>query len=203
MNDPQAVSECLEEVFTRIHQQQMQGIPILNPAIRIQALGFQIFQGRVLGVLITPWLMNVVMLAREDEDWSELKLGQKQPHNFPSGVKKFMLNEIDGIGVCQTHSLYSPMREFSSHEHALRIAQQFLDTLMVERTPGEEELVDEELLGRIMRGEVRPETDFEDFAAIDAGEPAADADEVEIRAKPVDRMVSRRNLLRGKLHNTA
>ncbi len=203
MNDPQVISEHLEEVFSRILQEHMQGIPILNPAIKVQALGFQKFKGRLLGVLITPWLMNVVMLPREDEDWSEIKLGQKRPHTFPSGVRKFMLNEIDGIGVCQTHSLYSPMREFRSHEEALMVARKFLDSLMVERKPTEEELVDEELLGRIMRGEVRPETHFEDFAIVDADVSSADLDQAPVEVKPVERKVSRRNLLRGKLHNTA
>ncbi|WP_445083890.1 [NiFe]-hydrogenase assembly chaperone HybE [Candidatus Vondammii sp. HM_W22] len=32
----------------------MQEIPILNPAIKVQALGFQEYQGRVLGVLLHP-----------------------------------------------------------------------------------------------------------------------------------------------------
>lgn len=199
MKDPQSVAALLEEIFTRIHQEQMQGIPILNPVIRVESLGFQVFEGRVLGVLITPWLMNVVLLPREDEDWSELKLGQKQAHSLPSGTRKFMLNEIDGIGVCQTHSLYSPMREFSSHRHALRVAQKFLDALLVERKPTEDELVDEELLGKIMRGEVIPETNFEDFSAIDVDADSASADELTGTVKPAKRGVSRRDLLSGKL----
>ncbi len=56
--------------------------------------------------------MNVVMLPSEGDDWSNLALGYKQAHKFLSKTYKFMINEIEGIGKCLTHSLYSPMREF-------------------------------------------------------------------------------------------
>ncbi len=198
MKDPQAVAGILEQTFERIHREEMQGIPILNPAIRVQALGVQEYQGRILGVLITPWLMNLVMLPREGEDWSGMELGHRQPHKFPSKTYKFMVNEIDGIGPCQTHSLYSPMREFAGHEQAASVAQAFLDTLMVETQPSEEDLVDEELLGRIMRGEQTAEVNLEEFVAIEPPETGA----VPVRGQPdmkvrVEKKLSRRELLRG------
>ena len=72
--DPVQVGQQIEQTFNRIHLENMQGIPILNPVIEVQALGFQEFEGRVLGIIITPWLMNVVILPREDEDWSQMQL---------------------------------------------------------------------------------------------------------------------------------
>jgi hypothetical protein len=38
------------------------------------------------------------MLPGEKDKWSNLKMGKKQPHKFPSSTYKFMVNEIDGIG---------------------------------------------------------------------------------------------------------
>lgn len=201
MINVQTIAKRLELEFERIHREQMQGIPILNTAISIQALGFHDYQGRILGVLITPWLMNVVMLPRADEDWSGMKLGQKQAHQFPARTYKFMVNEINDIGFCQTHSLYSPMHDFSSHEQALSVAQAFLDALMVEKYPAEEPLVDEELLGKVMRGEVTPETHFEDFATINKNQSSARPDEA-----LAEKNISRRDLLHGKIRpaqNTA
>lgn len=199
MKDPQAVTKILENTFNKIHQEQMQGIPILNPAIKVQALGFQEYQGRILGVIITPWLMNVVMLPGENDDWNGLEVGKKQLHKFPSKTYKFMVNEIDDIGICQTHSLHSPMRNFISHEQAIRAAQGFLVALMVETEPTEEDLVDEELLGRIMRGEETPEVDLDDFAVIEATETTARSvrgqSEMKVRVKKKN--LSRRDLLRG------
>lgn len=54
-----------------------------------------------------------------------------------------------------------------------------------------------------MRGEVKSEAEAEDFAAIDASAASAGLDEPAEKKKLVQRMVSRRNFLRGKLHNTA
>ncbi len=202
MKNPQRVADTLERIFTGILNEQMRGIPILNHAIDVQAVDFREYQGRILGALITPWLMSVVLLPREDEDWSEFELGKKQPQSFPGGTYKFMINEIDEIGICQTHSLYSPMREFGNHAQALGVAQDFLDRLMQEKSPGEEELVDEELLGRVMRGEVVPETDFPDFSMLDdsVGDSiTAVTPEPEANTGGL----SRRDLLRGKLQREA
>ena len=198
MLDPIQVSEQIERTFNRIHTESMQGIPILNPAIEVQALGFQELEGRVLGIIITPWLMNVVILPKEDEDWSHMKLGDKRPHEFASRTYKFMLNEIDGIGLCQTRSLYSPMREFRCHQQAVAAAQAFLDGLMVERELSEDELVDEELLGKVMRGEETPEIDLNDFAEIQTAETDLKIGHAgdELTSKPAKK-ITRRNILRG------
>ncbi len=162
VQNPEQIASIIEKTFTKIHLEKMQGIPILNPAIEIQAVGFQHYQERVLGVIITPWLMNVVILPAEGEDWSDMELGHKQPHKFPSKTYKFMINHIEGIGPCQTHSLYSPMRDFACHEQALKMAQDFLETLMTEKEPAEENKVDDELLGRIMRGEEKSDEEMPD-----------------------------------------
>lgn len=196
--DPQAAADALERTFRRIHHDQMVGIPILNDALKVQTLGFREYQGRIIGVLITPWMMSLVMLPGEDDDWSGLELGKKQPHKFPSKTLKFMVNEFDGIGKCQIHSLYSPMRDFATREHALAAARGFLETLMVDKVHSDEDPVDEELLGRIMRGEETPEADPGDYAGAGTTEIAASLDggrpEINVR---VEKKVSRRDLLRG------
>ena len=199
MLDPQAVAQQLEQTFHKIHIENMQGIPILNPNIKVEAIGFQEINGRVLGIIICPWLMNVVLLPKEDEDWSDKELGHKQPHEFSNRIYKFMINEYEGVGTCQTHSLYSPMRAFSCHEQALKAAQDFLDDLSVERELTEEELVDEELLGKVLREE-EIEVNLDDFDQI---KPMAANDAALVNQKEstraVKKEISRRDLLRGNL----
>jgi [NiFe] hydrogenase assembly HybE family chaperone len=191
MSDLDQITQTIQQTFEHILQHNMQGIPILNPAIKVQVLGFQHWQGRVLGVVITPWMMNLVLLPGDDEDWSQMELGHKQPHEFPSRSYKFMVNDIEGIGPCQTYSMCSPMREFSSHQQAVQVAQDFLDGLMEETEQTEEERVDEELLGRVMRGEATPEIDMEQFDDINAVSVDSEVS--------VEKNISRRNLLRGNL----
>ena len=44
----------------------MAGVPMLNPALRVQAVGFRHWQSHWLGVLVTPWFMNLMLLPRID-----------------------------------------------------------------------------------------------------------------------------------------
>lgn len=203
MQDPQQIAEQLQQTFNTILVDSMQGIPILNPNIRVQALGFHEHEGRILGIIITPWLMNVVLLPAEGEDWSHMELGDKRPHEFHGRTYKFMLNEYDGIGLCQTHSLYSPMRAFATHEQAVKVAQEFLDDLKVERELTEEELVDEELLGKVMRGEEisdvsLAEVNLDDFDVIEPVQVDLQPPKAlpELNDKG-GKKISRRNFFRG------
>ncbi len=168
MSDLNALSQEIEAVFRRIEREQMQGIPLLNPALQVQTIGFQTYQGRTLGIVITPWMMSLMLLPAAGEDWSSLQLGDKQHHRLPSNEFRFMVNEIDGIGICQTHSLYSPMHEFMNQDHAVAAAESFMQTLMVAVEHPETDPHDEELLGRILRGEETPEVEMDGFALAEA-----------------------------------
>ena len=168
MSDLTTQAKAIEKTFQRIEQEQMQDIPLLNPALRVQSIGFQTYEGRTLGIIITPWMMNLLMLPAEHDDWSELKLGDKTHHRLPANEYRFMVNEIDGIGICQTHSLYSPMHEFLNQDHAVAAAENFMQTLMVEVAEPDSDPHQEELLGRILRGEETPEVEMDGFALAEA-----------------------------------
>lgn len=214
IDDPHNAAETILLTFEHILQESMQGIPILNNKLQVQTLGFQKFDGRIMGIVITPWLMNLILLPNEEDDWSELELGKKMPIKFPSTSYKFMVNEIDGIGKCKTHSLYSPMREFNSQDQAVKVAEDFLNDLIVARESTVEELVDEDLLGRIMRGE-EIDINLDEFAVIEPFQQSAQADaaivikENEINSPissktsiitvpKMSQAMSRRDLIRGK-----
>ena len=192
MQNLEQLTRQIEAVFRRIHAEQMQGIPLLNPHLEVACVGFQEYEGRTLGVLITPWMMSLILFPAEGEDWSALKLGEKQTHRLPANEFRFLVNEIEGIGQCQTHSLYSPMQEFANQDHALAAAESFLQTLMVEVEQPDTDPHDEELLGRILRGEETPEVEMDGFALAEAKREAE-----EVCAKEAAEGISRRDLLRG------
>ena len=197
MKDPASIATIVEQTFTRIHLENMQGIPILNSRIQVQSIGFQEYQARIIGIIITPWLMNVILLPNDNEDWSNFTLGHKVSHTFPAKTYRFLVNEIEGIGFCQTHSMYSPMHDFSSHQQAVKVAQEFIDFLMVDNEPSEEELIDEDLLGRIMRGEETAEVDLNDFATIAPYEQTIPIKEIADSEDLSSKKFDRRALLRG------
>jgi [NiFe] hydrogenase assembly HybE family chaperone len=147
-------------VFERIHREQMAGLPLLNDALSVKTLGFQQFEGRILGLLITPWMMSLLLFPGAQDDWETLALGSKQVIAFPSGSYRFLANRIDELSVCQMYSLHSPMHRFGSQAMAIAEATSFMDKLLVIPPEGvQHDPVDEELLGKILRGEKVPELD--------------------------------------------
>ena len=127
----QTVSK-LESVFTRIHQQRMQDVPICNEKIQVQAVGFQTWQDCYLGVLITPWFMNLMLLPRNQDDWQKLNQLESCSHCFPSGRYQFLVGYESELGKYQSCSLFSPMFEFVDHLAAYETASVVVKELMNE-----------------------------------------------------------------------
>ncbi len=122
----------LEAAFGEIARTRMADVPILNPALRVEAVGFRAWEGKLIGVLVTPWMINLVLLPGKDAPLIPLKLDEKKVWIFPSGEYDFMgLNE-PAIGTCHICSLISPVTEFATHDEAVAVAQEILITLFTE-----------------------------------------------------------------------
>lgn len=158
---PAARGELVREVFERIHREQMDGLPLLNKALSVATLGFQDFRGRTLGMVVTPWMMGLMLLPSAEDGWEQLPLGDKATHEFPGGILKFLLNSIDGLGPYRMHSVQSPVHVFPDQAAAIEAAAAFLARMLADRDPDAERVdpVDEELLGKILRGEPVPASD--------------------------------------------
>ena len=124
----------LENSFQHILQTRMQGLPILNNALEVQVLGLQAWENNLMGIVITPWFMNLVLIPLEPADWMQLPLGSGREIAFPARNYRFMVNEIDGIGACLTHSLHSPMFKFATQTEAVNAAEQTLQELSAATT---------------------------------------------------------------------
>jgi [NiFe] hydrogenase assembly HybE family chaperone len=103
----------------------MEGVPILNQKLHVQAVDFRRYQGAWLGGLITPGFMNLLYL-RDDS----LATGTKVKHRFPAGEFEFVVGHEDALGFYQTCSLYSPMFDFEEQEVAVQTAQAALNALL-------------------------------------------------------------------------
>ncbi|MHB8353639.1 MAG: [NiFe]-hydrogenase assembly chaperone HybE [Burkholderiales bacterium] len=124
----------LESVFSRIGATRMVGVPILNPALRVEAVGFRHWEGRWIGVLVTPWMINLLLLSGQDAPLESLVLDQKRTWIFPSGTYEFMgLNEAE-LGTCHICPLISPVTEFATHEAAVMVAREIARELFSEKT---------------------------------------------------------------------
>jgi [NiFe] hydrogenase assembly HybE family chaperone len=126
-----AVAAKLEAVFDDIAQTRMAGLPICNPALRVQVVGLREWQGRMVGVLVTPWTISLVLMPGADAPLATLGPEEKITWEFPSGKYVFMgLNE-PALGTCQTCSLISPLIDFQSQDDAVTVARQVMEALFV------------------------------------------------------------------------
>jgi [NiFe] hydrogenase assembly HybE family chaperone len=134
---PEDLSAGMETAFTRIQRERMTGMPLLNPALEVQSVGFRLWENYCLGVLITPWFMNLMLLPLDGNAWEELPSGTKINQSFPSGTCEFILGEEEGIGRYLMCSLFSPVFEFQNQEAAVVTAEAVLQSLMDETSRDE------------------------------------------------------------------
>lgn len=121
----------IKKVFENIQLNRMTDMPMVNPALSVDVVGFEENSDRCVGILITPWCMNLMLMPQADE-WSSLKPGTKQCHSLPSGQYEFVVAEEQGLGRFQSCSLFSLMFEFDDQEIALVTAQAALVAVMEE-----------------------------------------------------------------------
>jgi len=115
---PDDPSPTLVSVFHHIAQTRMAGLPICNPALEVEAIGFRRrADGHWAGALVTPWAVNLLCLPGSD-DWPTLAACAKHDWDFPSGSYEFTVAEEASLGLYHLCSLFSPALEFESHEAA-------------------------------------------------------------------------------------
>jgi [NiFe] hydrogenase assembly HybE family chaperone len=119
----------LESAFREIAAGRMRGLPVVNDAIEVEAIGFAPWDAHWLGCLVTPWFLNLVLLPRDAAGWRSVPVGDKVAYRFPAGVYEFVAAHDDAIGEYQACSLFSPVFEFADHASARLTAQAALAAL--------------------------------------------------------------------------
>ncbi len=102
---------------------RMEGLGFVNPALEVEAVAFEPWQGHWLGVMVTPWFMNLVLLPRQRSLWQPLPLRGKRKLHFPAGVFEFIGADDPAVGEHQTCSLFSPMHDFQDQAAARLVAR--------------------------------------------------------------------------------
>ena len=134
-----------EKADLRQHQRQlldaysavdarMRGLPVYNPKLDIQVVGLRPWGEYLLGVLVTPWCMNLLLLPGEGVRTP--MEGTSRDIEFPSGTYSFIAGEVAGVGPLQSCSLFSPMEQFDDPEVAREVARHAIEELL--RAPAPE-----------------------------------------------------------------
>ncbi|MEG1833813.1 MAG: [NiFe]-hydrogenase assembly chaperone HybE [Burkholderiaceae bacterium] len=113
----------LAEGFRTIATTRMAGLPFLNPALEVESVGFAPWEGRWLGVVVTPWFINLILAPQDPARWTAVAPGAKTSYLFPAGRYEFIGVSDDLLGEYQMCSLFSPVNEIADHATAVLIAQ--------------------------------------------------------------------------------
>ncbi|SSW70902.1 MULTISPECIES: [NiFe]-hydrogenase assembly chaperone HybE [Burkholderiales] len=122
--------QALVAYFERVQAERMQGIPLLNAALRVEAIGFEwsTTEGDdpvAEGVLITPWFMSLVRLPALALPHHG-RVGRSFVRDFGSERFDFIGAHDPAIGYHETCALFSPMGEFATQALARETARQGL-----------------------------------------------------------------------------
>ncbi|QSA97325.1 [NiFe]-hydrogenase assembly chaperone HybE [Methylococcus sp. EFPC2] len=108
----------------------MAGLPLNNPALRVETVGFRRWQGVWVGVLVTPWTLSLILLPAGNPAFRALDGDQVQDWHLPSGVYEFRGGRLAGLGPYQTCSLFSPPAEFADQDAARAVAEEVMAALL-------------------------------------------------------------------------
>jgi len=121
---------ALERRFEAIHRGPMAGLPMLNPVLQVRAIGFQPWNAHWLGVLVTPWFMNLMLMPRLAEHFPPCGERESRHLVFPAGVFEFIGAQDPELGRWLACSLFSPMFEFGDQAGAEATALSVLQGLL-------------------------------------------------------------------------
>lgn len=116
--------------FAHIAATRMAGLPVVNPALQVQAVGFERLPAEpavALGVLVTPWFMSLVRLPLDAATRDRMAL-VTQRHTRAVGPSRidFIGHDEAGLGRFESCSLFSPMQSFADQRCAVEVAQSVL-----------------------------------------------------------------------------
>jgi [NiFe] hydrogenase assembly HybE family chaperone len=106
----------------RLVAKRVHGLAFVNPALDVEAIAFAPWQGHWLGVLVTPWFMNLILAPRDDAAWTRVEPGKKRTYLFPAGAYDFIGAHDNVAGEFQMCSLFSPLLHFDDQETARLVA---------------------------------------------------------------------------------
>jgi len=118
--------------YQRVDRDRMQDLPFRNAALQVEAVGFQNWGTQKLGIIISPWFINLVLIPGDNTDWSAHRHGDKVSYVLPAGHYEFVHGDLEDFGLIQTCSLMSPVNDIENQETARLIAEEVMRLMFVE-----------------------------------------------------------------------
>lgn len=131
-DDPTAF---LESHYRMVWETRMRDMPFVNPALQVAAVGFCRQRGDWLGVMVTPWFLNLFLISGGGELWGDIPAGERRYLELPCGTLQFIADDDPDIGPYQYCPLIAPVSNLPGMEVALTTARQAMTAVLVPPPP--------------------------------------------------------------------
>jgi [NiFe] hydrogenase assembly HybE family chaperone len=117
--------------YEMIFEERMRGLPIVNERLAVEAVGFEQWEDQDLGILITPWFMNLVLLP-DSARLADMAQGDRVDCKFPSGSCELTVYHDEQLGSYLAAVLFRTVADFPDQEIARAIAEEALAQILAE-----------------------------------------------------------------------
>ncbi|MCH5376759.1 MAG: [NiFe]-hydrogenase assembly chaperone HybE [Planctomycetes bacterium] len=120
--------EHLVEYYQGVFEARFRGLPIINPSLEVEAVGFRPLDEHEFGALITPWFINLVLLPGTGR-WDDSPQGSICNIEFPGGKVDFTVSHDEELGTTLSAAMFGTVADFPEQAMARDIAGETLRLL--------------------------------------------------------------------------
>ena len=113
------------ELIARCFCERTEPLPV-NPRLNCTSVGFTRCKGDWLGVVITPWFMDLVLLPGGGILWGDIPPGQRRYIELAQGAVAFTAAEEPCLGAYQHAPLVSTVASLPDMAAAITLANQVM-----------------------------------------------------------------------------
>ena len=96
--------DALFDYYLAVYEKTFRDLPIVNKALAVESVGFRQLEEHQLGVLITPWFMNLVLLPGTGR-WDDRPQGSACTVELPGGKVDFHVSHEQTLGTILSAAL--------------------------------------------------------------------------------------------------
>lgn len=119
----------LEAHYRHVWQTRRPDFPTVNVALAVELVGFARYEGDWLGVVITPWFLNLVLISGGGQLWGDIPAGERRYLNLPCGTMPFIADDDPEIGSYQYCPLIASVDQLPNMATARLVAADAMATV--------------------------------------------------------------------------
>lgn len=128
-------TEFLEAHYRQVWEIRMKDMPFVNPKLGVAAVGFRPYKGDWVGVVVTPWFLNLFLISGGGQVWGDIPAGERRYLELPCGTLQFIADDDPDIGPYQYCPLIAPVTNLADMTAALAAAGDALRTAFAPPPP--------------------------------------------------------------------